>query len=263
VISIVSYDARWLRRFAALGDRLRGALGDLALRIDHIGSTAVPGFAAKPVIDIQISVAALEPAGPFREPIEKLGYVYRPGNTERTKRYFREPPGAPRTHLHVRRAGSFSEQFPLLFRDYLRTIRMTRQDTRTSSGAWPRGSRTMARPTPTRRCRSSGKSSAARTNGPSRPGGSRDPATREPGKQVAGAAPGGGVAAAAEPEPEARLGRPGCSCRALTAWVTRSCGCPAADVRAPGPAASAVPVEAGTGRTRQGRRATAAAAPPR
>lgn len=121
VISIVPYDVRWPRRFAELADRLRGALGDVALRIDHIGSTAVPALAAKPVVDIQISVAALDPVGPFREPLQRLGYVYRAGNTERTKRYFREPPGAPRTHIHVRRAGSFSEQFPLLFRDYLRT----------------------------------------------------------------------------------------------------------------------------------------------
>src|SRR6185437_11919330 len=120
-ISIVPYDARWPRRFAELGDQLRGALGDAALRIDHIGSTAVPALAAKPVIDIQISVAALDPADPFREPLRQLGYVYRADNTERTKRYFREPPGEPRTHIHVRRAGSFSAQFPLLFRDYLRT----------------------------------------------------------------------------------------------------------------------------------------------
>ena len=120
-VSIVPYDARWPRRFAELGDQLRGALGDAALRIDHIGSTAVPALAAKPVIDIQISVAALDPADPFREPLRQLGYVYRADNTERTKRYFREPPGEPRTHIHVRRAGSFSEQFPLLFRDYLRT----------------------------------------------------------------------------------------------------------------------------------------------
>jgi GrpB-like predicted nucleotidyltransferase (UPF0157 family) len=46
--------------------------------------------------------------------------VYRADNTERTKRYFREPPSSPRSHIHVRRAGSFSEQFALLFRDYLR-----------------------------------------------------------------------------------------------------------------------------------------------
>ncbi len=120
VIRIVDHDPGWSRRFAALGRRLRQALGDVALRIDHIGSTAVPGLAAKPVVDIQISVARLEPLAPFRVPLVGLGYVHRADNPERTKRYFREPPGQPRTHLHVRRAGSFSEQFPLLFRDYLR-----------------------------------------------------------------------------------------------------------------------------------------------
>jgi GrpB-like predicted nucleotidyltransferase (UPF0157 family) len=54
--------------------------------------------------------------------------VYRPDNPERTKRYFREPPGRRRTHLHVRRAGSFSEQWALLFRDYLRAHRAVADD---------------------------------------------------------------------------------------------------------------------------------------
>ncbi len=121
VIRIVAYDPVWPARFAELGCRLRDALGDVALRIDHIGSTSVPGLAAKPVIDIQVSVTALEPVDPFREPLARLGYVYRADNTERTKRYFREPPGEPRTHIHVRRSGSFAEQFPMLFRDFLRT----------------------------------------------------------------------------------------------------------------------------------------------
>jgi GrpB-like predicted nucleotidyltransferase (UPF0157 family) len=56
----------------------------------------------------------------FKQPLERLGYVYRPDNAERTKRYFREPPGSRRTHIHVRRAGSFSEHWAMLFRDYLR-----------------------------------------------------------------------------------------------------------------------------------------------
>lgn len=47
--------------------------------------------------------------------------LFRADNPERTKRYFREAPGKPRVHIHVRRAGSFSEQFALLFRDYMRT----------------------------------------------------------------------------------------------------------------------------------------------
>jgi GrpB-like predicted nucleotidyltransferase (UPF0157 family) len=119
-IEIVDYDPAWPVLFAELGQTLRAALGAVALRIDHIGSTAVPGLAAKPVIDVQISVAAFEPIEAFRDPLEQLGYVYRSDNLERTKRYFREASGRRRTHLHVRRAGSFSQQIPLLVRDYLR-----------------------------------------------------------------------------------------------------------------------------------------------
>jgi GrpB-like predicted nucleotidyltransferase (UPF0157 family) len=119
-IEVVACDPAWPGRFAELGRELRAGLGAIALRIDHIGSTSVPGLAAKPIIDIQVSVAEFEPLAAYRLPLEQLGYVYRAGNPERTKRYFREPPGHPRTHVHVRRAGSFSEQWALLFRDYLR-----------------------------------------------------------------------------------------------------------------------------------------------
>ena len=119
-IEVAAYDPAWPTRFAELGRELRTGLGAVALRIDHIGSTSVPGLAAKPIIDIQVSVAEFEPLAAYRLPLERLGFVYRAGNPERTKRYFREPPGRPRTHVHVRRAGSFSEQWALLFRDYLR-----------------------------------------------------------------------------------------------------------------------------------------------
>jgi GrpB-like predicted nucleotidyltransferase (UPF0157 family) len=122
-IEIVPYDPAWPGLFAELGRELRVGLGDIALRIDHIGSTSVPGLAAKPVIDVQVSVAAFEPLTAFKQPLERLGYVYRADDPERTKRYFREPPGRRRTHVHVRRAGSFSEQWALLFRDYLRAHR--------------------------------------------------------------------------------------------------------------------------------------------
>lgn len=119
-VRIVPYDPAWPGTFAALAADLRAALGSVSLRIDHVGSTAVPGLAAKPVIDIQISVADFEPLVAYCAPLERLGYVYRSDNPERTKRYFREPPGRPRTHIHVRRAGSFGEQFALLFRDFVR-----------------------------------------------------------------------------------------------------------------------------------------------
>jgi GrpB-like predicted nucleotidyltransferase (UPF0157 family) len=119
-VRVVPYDPAWPAMFARQAAELRHALGAVALRIDHIGSTAIPQLAAKPVIDVQISVADFEPLDAYRVPLERLGYVFRADNPERTKRYFREPPGRRRTHIHVRRAGSFSEQFALLFRDFMR-----------------------------------------------------------------------------------------------------------------------------------------------
>jgi len=107
--------------FRHLASRIRSAIGPVALRIDHIGSTSIPGLAAKPIIDIQISVAGFDPMEPYCTPLESLGFQYRDSNPELTKRYFKEPDEmVERTHIHVRRAGTFSEQFPLLFRDYMR-----------------------------------------------------------------------------------------------------------------------------------------------
>ena len=120
-IAVVPYDPEWPALFRQLGAALRGVLGDTALRIDHIGSTSIPGLAAKPIIDIQISVAGFDPLEAFRVPIESLGFIFRASNPDLTKRYFRETPGERRTHIHVRRAGSWPEQFALLFRDYMRT----------------------------------------------------------------------------------------------------------------------------------------------
>ena len=119
-VVVVAYDPGWPAVFAEIGARLRAQLGSTALRIDHIGSTAVIGLDAKPVIDIQVSVLSFDPLDAYRVPIERSGFVHRADNPERTKRYFRERPGRRRTHIHVRRAGSFSEQFALLFREFLR-----------------------------------------------------------------------------------------------------------------------------------------------
>lgn len=120
-IVIAPADPGWPGEFRDIAARLRAALDVTALRIDHVGSTSVPGLDAKPIIDIQVSVASLEPDRPYRHPLETLGYVFDASNPDRTKRYFGQPPGARATHIHVRRAGSFDEQLNLLLRDYLRT----------------------------------------------------------------------------------------------------------------------------------------------
>ncbi len=77
-------------------------------------------FPRRSTKDIQVSAASFEPLDAYRLPLERAGFVYRPG-AELTKRYFRERPAERRTHIHVRRAGSFNEQFAQLFRDFLRT----------------------------------------------------------------------------------------------------------------------------------------------
>jgi GrpB-like predicted nucleotidyltransferase (UPF0157 family) len=123
VVQIVPYDHNWPRLFNQLGTGLRTVLGNMALRIDHIGSTSIPDLDAKPIIDIQVSVVSFEPLNAFRLPLEHLGYVFRAENPDLTKRYFRESSGERRTHIHVRRWGSWSEQQTLLFRDYMRAHR--------------------------------------------------------------------------------------------------------------------------------------------
>jgi GrpB-like predicted nucleotidyltransferase (UPF0157 family) len=132
-VEIVDYNPRWPHEFAAIGRALRQALGDLAPRIDHIGSTAVPGLAAKDRIDVQLTVAGFERFAPVQAALEQIGYTIAPGNTRDhcppgwegqdeawEKRFFRPPPGQRPANLHVRARGRANQRYALLFRDYLR-----------------------------------------------------------------------------------------------------------------------------------------------
>ncbi len=120
-VHLAAYDPEWPDRFAVLGASLRQALGEQALAIHHIGSTSVPGIAAKPIVDVQVAVADFEPFPPLREAIESTGYRYWLDNDDRRKRYFTlDEDGTRVSNLHVRREGEFSAQAALLLRDYLR-----------------------------------------------------------------------------------------------------------------------------------------------
>ncbi|WP_420111905.1 GrpB family protein [Pseudactinotalea sp.] len=130
-IVISPYDPRWPEEFEAVRQRIVGALGELAVRVEHIGSTSVPGLAAKDVIDIQVSVADLDDAR-IPDAFARLGATptsivadhVPPGDTHGNegwrKLYFRPPTSWRPTHLHVRAVGSPNERYALLFRDYLR-----------------------------------------------------------------------------------------------------------------------------------------------
>lgn len=92
----------------------------MALRIDHAGSTAVPGLDAKPVIDIPVSVAALGHGVPYLESLPAFGLRPHRENPDRTKRFFPEPVGERRAPVPLREFGSLDERLNRLLRDHLR-----------------------------------------------------------------------------------------------------------------------------------------------
>lgn len=101
--------------------RLEAALGPVALRLEHVGSTAVPELAAKPILDLQLAVAAIEPRAPYAAPLERLGYLFVPTDESPDYLLFAKPAERPRSHhLHVCEAGSGHELRHLAVRDYLR-----------------------------------------------------------------------------------------------------------------------------------------------
>jgi GrpB-like predicted nucleotidyltransferase (UPF0157 family) len=120
MIDVVQYDPLWPAHFMQERARL-AALGELAKRIDHCGSTAVPGLCAKPVIDIQVSVDSLQPIDAYRTPLQQLGYLHMPHEDDVRCPFFHRPAQWPHTHhVHVVKAGGKEEARTLAFRDYLR-----------------------------------------------------------------------------------------------------------------------------------------------
>lgn len=130
MVEIIDYQQHWPQEFEGIAQQLQDRLGSLALRIDHIGSTSVPGLAAKDIIDVQVTVARLEPS--LISCIITLGFEHRPVYNDH------QPPGYPtaqeewqkfyfrkleprRVHVHVRVKGKANQRYALLFRDYLRS----------------------------------------------------------------------------------------------------------------------------------------------
>ncbi|MDX1690304.1 MAG: GrpB family protein [Acidimicrobiia bacterium] len=129
-ITIVDPRPDWPEEFRAIAARLRAALGDRALRIDHIGSTAVPGLAAKDIVDVQVTVDALD--DDVIDPLVGAGYSLHPWRSDRSpsdvavpeggldKRVLGEPGGGRPTNIHVRVDGRYNQRYALRFRDHLR-----------------------------------------------------------------------------------------------------------------------------------------------
>ena len=127
-LAVVAYDRCWPGDFAVLARRIQDALGPMAVRVSHVGSTSVPGLAAKDCIDVQVEVQALNEeliVGRFG----KIGFRLRPepwNRVEATPRQpvpklvFAPPEGERASNIHVVEAASEAARRKLLFRDFLR-----------------------------------------------------------------------------------------------------------------------------------------------
>jgi GrpB-like predicted nucleotidyltransferase (UPF0157 family) len=123
-VVLVTYEEAWPSLFEEERTHIEGAVGPWVEEIEHIGSTAVPGLAAKPVIDIMVGVRSLEDTPALVARLETIGYEYVPELEQQMpfRRYFRKPPGGRRTHqIHlVERSDAAFWDRHVLFRDYLR-----------------------------------------------------------------------------------------------------------------------------------------------
>jgi GrpB-like predicted nucleotidyltransferase (UPF0157 family) len=123
-IVVKDYDPQWPLLYEGEKERILQAIGDIITTIEHVGSTAVPGLAAKPIIDIMPGVARVEDLDRCIEPLLRIGYEYRPALEVSlpNRRYFRKPDatGVHTHHIHVAVHGSDLWVRTLRFRDYLR-----------------------------------------------------------------------------------------------------------------------------------------------
>jgi dephospho-CoA kinase len=137
-LQFVEYDPAWAHRFEHLAARLRRVMGPSAVRIDHVGSTAVPDFPAKDVIDIQVTVVALPIVDAFAEALGDAGFFGKvlhdspkpefPNPMDWEKRLYGYADPGNIAHIHFRPIDSPGQRFALLFRDWLRADPQGRAD---------------------------------------------------------------------------------------------------------------------------------------
>jgi len=118
-ILVTGYDATWPMLFAAERSRVRNACGDSITRIEHFGGTAVPGSAAKPIVDLLVGVRNLDAFGPHLAKLDTIGYVHF-GPVFTSQRWYSRRRGPPHFNLAIAVDGGEFWRSQLKLRDYLR-----------------------------------------------------------------------------------------------------------------------------------------------
>ena len=120
-VIIVDYDPQWPELFEELRAPVVAALGELVVIVEHVGSTAVPGLAAKPIIDMDVVVPSVADIPEAIRRLASLGYVHRGDLGIAGREAFTAPAGKPRHHLYACALDSEELRRHRSFRDYLLT----------------------------------------------------------------------------------------------------------------------------------------------
>jgi GrpB-like predicted nucleotidyltransferase (UPF0157 family) len=138
-VNVVQYQQSWQAAFDKEKQEIKTALGDYVSDIEHVGSTSVPGLAAKPIIDMIAAVDDLAVYKLLIEPLIRLGYEFMPDRVFSDRVFFPKGPRENRTHhLSLVIKDSVSWKKTIAFRDYLRkneTARIRYQDIKTKLAA--------------------------------------------------------------------------------------------------------------------------------
>jgi GrpB-like predicted nucleotidyltransferase (UPF0157 family) len=119
-IVLADYDPRWPQIFEELKNSIASALGGLAVSIEHVGSTAVPGLAAKPIIDMDVLVRSALDVPAAIERLAQIGYTHQGDFGVPGREAFLAPPGTPSHHLYICAANAPAARRHILFRNHLR-----------------------------------------------------------------------------------------------------------------------------------------------
>jgi GrpB-like predicted nucleotidyltransferase (UPF0157 family) len=119
-VIVVPYDPDWPDAFASVRDRIAAGLGKLAVGIEHVGSTAVAGLDAKPILDIDVVIRSEDDLWEVATALAELGYTHLGDLGVAGRHAFRAPAGPPRHHLYVCAAGGAALTAHLTLRDALR-----------------------------------------------------------------------------------------------------------------------------------------------
>ncbi|MEY7848866.1 GrpB family protein [Natrarchaeobius sp. A-rgal3] len=121
-VELVAYDEGWRRAFETEAERLRDAVGERVATIEHVGSTAIEGMVAKPIVDVLLVTDTLDgDEAWWIDRLEASGYAFRPNDPVSDRLFFAKGPEDDRTHyVSVTERGSDTHREQLLFRDYLR-----------------------------------------------------------------------------------------------------------------------------------------------